>query len=391
MTGVRVTAEAFLGVERSLLGRRWRARGGDERAGLAIAQRLALPEIVGRLLAGRGIAPDAAESFLSPHLARIAARSLALPRHGQGGRRASSARCSGGETHRRLRRLRRRRRHLLGAAARFFAAAGGRSASISPTGMKEGYGPNLPALLALQAEGVRLVITVDCGITAFEPLAAAAAAGLEVIVVDHHVAEPRCPRPSRWSIPTGSTRPAGHGQLAAVGVAFLLVVAVNRALRRAGWYGAGRAEPDLKRWLDLVALGTVCDVVPLTGRQSRAGGPGAEGDGAARQYRAGGAGRRGAARASRPAAITRASSWARGSMPAAGSGEADLGARLLVTEDEIEAARLRPPPRRLQRRAPRRSRSRSRPRPSRRSKDRGPGAHGARPGLRGGRAAGMPA
>ena len=56
-----------------------------------------------------------------------------------------------------------------------------------------------------------------------------------------------------------------HGGLAAVGVAFLLVVAVNRALRRAGWYGAGRAEPDLLQWLDLVALGTVCDVVPLTG------------------------------------------------------------------------------------------------------------------------------
>ena len=131
--------------------------------------------------------------------------------------------------------------------------------------MKEGYGPNLPALLALQAEGVRLVITVDCGITAFEPLAAAAAAGLEVIVVDHHVAEPRLPEAVAVVNPNRLDETKGHGQLAAVGVAFLLAVAVNRALRRAGWYGAGRAEPDLKRWLDLVALGTVCDVVPLTG------------------------------------------------------------------------------------------------------------------------------
>src|SRR4029077_3279342 len=108
-----------------------------------------------------------------------------------------------------------------------------------PDRMKEGYGPNLPALLALQAEGVRLVITVDCGITAFEPLAAAAAppplepraaaaaAGLEVIVVDHHVAEPRLPVAVAVVNPNRLDETKGHGQLAAVGVAFLLAVAVN--------------------------------------------------------------------------------------------------------------------------------------------------------------------
>jgi single-stranded-DNA-specific exonuclease len=262
--GGAVTAEAFLGVERSLLGRRWRARGGEERAGLAIAQRLALPEIVGRLLAGRGIAPEAAESFLSPTLRELLpdpSRFLDMDKAADRLARAVQAGEAiavfgdydvDGATSSAL-------------LARFFAAAGRPIRVYIPDRMKEGYGPNLPALLALQAEGVRLVITVDCGITAFEPLAAAAAAGLEVIVVDHHVAEPRLPQAVAVVNPNRLDETRGHGQLAAVGVAFLLAVAVNRALRRAGWYGAERPEPDLKRWLDLVALGTVCDVVPLTG------------------------------------------------------------------------------------------------------------------------------
>jgi single-stranded-DNA-specific exonuclease len=102
-------------------------------------------------------------------------------------------------------------------------------------------------------------------VTAFAPLAGAAEAGLEVIVVDHHVAEPSLPRGLAVINPNRLDETPGLGQLAAVGVAFLLVVAVNRALRRAGFYAGSRAEPDLKLWLDLVALGTICDVVPLTG------------------------------------------------------------------------------------------------------------------------------
>ncbi|HMA16444.1 MAG TPA: single-stranded-DNA-specific exonuclease RecJ, partial [Kiloniellaceae bacterium] len=130
----------------------------------------------------------------------------------------------------------------------------------------EGYGPNAPALRRLKARGIDLVITVDCGITAFEALDEAAAAGLEVVVVDHHAAEPRLPKAAAVVNPNRLDDTSGQGQLAAVGVAYLLVVALNRALRAAGWYAkAGRTEPDLLQWLDLVALGTVCDVVPLTG------------------------------------------------------------------------------------------------------------------------------
>src|SRR3989442_9772453 len=121
--------------------------------------------------------------------------------------------------------------------------------------MKEGYGPNLPALLALKAEGITLVVTVDCGITAFEPLAGAAEAGLDVIVVDHHVAEQQLPRAFAVVNPNRLDEAAGYGQLAAVGVAFLLAVALNRALRGAGWFNAATPAPPLPPPLDLAAPG----------------------------------------------------------------------------------------------------------------------------------------
>jgi single-stranded-DNA-specific exonuclease len=121
-------------------------------------------------------------------------------------------------------------------------------------------------MLRLKAEGARVVVTVDCGTVAFEPLAEAAAAGLDVVVIDHHAAEPRLPHACAVINPNRLDETSPHRQLAAVGVTFLLVVALNRALREAGWYARhGRPEPDLLRLLDLVALGTVCDVVPLTG------------------------------------------------------------------------------------------------------------------------------
>ena len=110
-----------------------------------------------------------------------------------------------------------------------------------------------------------MVVTVDCGVTAFEPLAEARRAGLDLIVIDHHQAEIALPEAIAVVDPNRIDDASPHKQMAAVGVAFLLAVGVNRALREAGWYGGERPEPDLRQWLDLVALGTVCDVVPLTG------------------------------------------------------------------------------------------------------------------------------
>jgi len=257
-------AGTVLGVERSICGRRWRLRGADVSEGQAIAERLALPEIVGRLLAQRGIDPDDAPGFLAPRLrdqlpdpSHLRDMEVAAARLVHAVREGETIAVFGdydvdGATSAAL-------------LARFFAAVGGRTRIYVPDRLREGYGPNMPALLRLYEEGARVVVTVDCGTNAHLPLAEAAAAGLEVIVVDHHVAEPLLPRATAIVNPNRLDEASPHGALAAVGVAFLLVVAVNRALRRAGWYAAGRAEPDLMGWLDLVALGTVCDVVPLAG------------------------------------------------------------------------------------------------------------------------------
>jgi single-stranded-DNA-specific exonuclease len=253
-----------LGVERSVCGRRWRLRAADVSEGQAIAARLALPEIVGRLLAQRGIDHDEAPGFLAPRLrdqlpdpSHLRDMEVAAARLVHAVREGETIAVFGdydvdGATSAAL-------------LVRFFAAVGGRTRVYVPDRLREGYGPNTAALLRLHAEGARVVVTVDCGTNAHLPLAGAAAAGLEVIVVDHHVAEPLLPCAAAIVNPNRLDEESPHGALAAVGVAFLLVVAVNRALRRAGWYAAGRAEPDLMGWLDLVALGTVCDVVPLAG------------------------------------------------------------------------------------------------------------------------------
>jgi single-stranded-DNA-specific exonuclease len=260
----RAERAAFLGIERSLTGRRWAARLADERAALAMAQRHGLPEAVCRLLAAREVDLDGVPDFLEPtlrkflpdplHLKDMDAAVARLVRAVQGGERivvfgdydvdgATSA-------------------ALL---LRFFRSVGGDAGFYIPDRRIEGYGPNTPALLKLRAEGAAVVVTVDCGVAAFEPLAEARRAGLDAIVVDHHLAEIGLPEATAVVDPNRVDDESPHKQLAAVGVAFLLAVGINRALREAGWYGTGRPEPDLRQWLDLVALGTVCDVVPLTG------------------------------------------------------------------------------------------------------------------------------
>jgi single-stranded-DNA-specific exonuclease len=260
----RAASAAFLGIERSVCGRCWRLRATDGCDGEAIATRLGLPEIVGRLIAQRGIELDHAAAFLAPRLRDqlpdpsdlrdMDAAAARLVRAVQAGETIAvfGDYDVDGATSAAL-------------LSRFFGAVGASSRVYVPDRLREGYGPNLPALLRLRDEGARLVVTVDCGTNAHRALAAAADAGIEAIVVDHHAAEPPLPRAAAVINPNRFDEASPHGALAAVGVAFLLVIAVNRALRRAGWYRGGRVEPDLLRWLDLVALGTVCDVVPLRG------------------------------------------------------------------------------------------------------------------------------
>ncbi|MBV9200240.1 MAG: single-stranded-DNA-specific exonuclease RecJ [Alphaproteobacteria bacterium] len=262
--GADELAGVVLGVERSVCGRRWHWRRSDTGVAEAIAQRLGLPEIVGRLLAQRGIDVDHAPGFLAPRLrdqlpdpSHLRDMDAAVVRLVRAVRDGETIGIFGdydvdGATSAAL-------------LTRFFAATGTPTRIYVPDRLREGYGPNAPALLRLREEGVRVVVTVDCGTTAHLPLAEAGEAGLDAIVIDHHVAEPLLPRAAAVVNPNRLDETSPHGALAAVGVAFLLVVAVNRELRRAGWYGASRTEPDLLQWLDLVALGTVCDVVPLAG------------------------------------------------------------------------------------------------------------------------------
>ncbi|MEO5339347.1 MAG: single-stranded-DNA-specific exonuclease RecJ [Magnetococcus sp. MYC-9] len=148
---------------------------------------------------------------------------------------------------------------------RYFRALGREVRVYIPDRLTEGYGPNGAAMALLAAEGVRVVITVDCGATAVSALEEARRVGLDVIVTDHH--QVREPMPPAFALvnPNRPDDPFPHKNMAGVGVAFYLAMALNRALRQRGWFVEGRTEPDLKQWLDLVAIGTIADVASLTG------------------------------------------------------------------------------------------------------------------------------
>jgi single-stranded-DNA-specific exonuclease len=328
----------FLGVERSAGGRRWRLRGNAEEGSIAaIAMQLAVPEILARLIAQRGVGLADAAQFLAPRLRD----QLPDPGHLKDMDRA---------VERLLRAIRDREKIVVfgdydvdGATSaalllRFLAAVGAEGGLYVPDRLREGYGPNAPALRRLKEEGAGLVITVDCGTTAHEALEAAEAAGLDLIVIDHHVAEPLLPRAVAVVNPNRLDQDSAHGHLAAVGVAFLLAVAANRALREAGWYRT-RPEPDLLQWLDLVALGTVCDVVPLTGLNRALVAQGLK----VAQRRANPGIVALAALGGRPGAIDAYQlGFVLGPRVNAGGrvGAADLGARLLSTDDPVLAAEL---------------------------------------------------
>jgi single-stranded-DNA-specific exonuclease len=329
---------AVLGVERSVCGRLWRERLEDWGLATALAQSHGLPELVARVLAARGVTAERVTDFLKPTLrallpdpSQLKDMDVAAARMARAIEAGESVAVFGdydvdGATSAAL-------------LHRFFRAAGRPLRLYIPDRMTEGYGPNAPALRRLKEEGVSLVVTVDCGITAYGPLADAAEIGLDVIVVDHHVAEPDLPRAVAVVNPNRLDESGALRQLAAVGVTFLLLVAVNRALREAGWWSASRPEPDLLEYLDLVALGTVCDVVPLTGLNRALVTQGLKVMG--RRGSLGLAALADAARLKeRPGAYH--CGFLLGPRVNAGGrvGDADLGVRLLTAENQAEAAAL---------------------------------------------------
>ncbi len=329
---------SLLGVERSLSGKRWQARAGDERLALALSQRHGLSDLVGRLLAQRGVTLESAADFLEPSLRRaLPDPSHLLDMDRAAARLAAAIQASesvavfgdydvDGATSSAL-------------LARFFRAVGQTLRVYIPDRITEGYGPNAPALQKLQAEGVRLVITVDCGISAHAALQAASDCGLQVVVVDHHAAEAALPPAYAVVNPNRLDETSPHKSLAAVGVTFLLVVALNRALRQAGFYSAERPEPNLLGWLDLVALGTVADVVALGGLNRVLVAQGLKV--LAERHNPGLAALTTVARIDKRLTATHLGFYLGPRVNAGGRvGTPDLGVRLLATEDPAEAASL---------------------------------------------------
>ncbi len=256
----------FLGVERSLSGRQWRERldAAGSNVALAIAQRHQINDVVARVLAGRGVGIDEAPAFLAPSLKALMPDPSVLSDMGTAAERIADAVMAG------------ERVAVFGdydvdgassaaLLARFLRHQGLDPIVYIPDRLFEGYGPNVEALRKLDGDGARLIVTVDCGSTSLDALAEARALGVDVVVIDHHELGAERPPAVAMVNPNRQDDLSGLGSLAAVGVTFMAVVAVNRLLRTRGWYGASRSEPDLLQWLDLVALGTVCDVVPLVG------------------------------------------------------------------------------------------------------------------------------
>jgi single-stranded-DNA-specific exonuclease len=256
----------FLGVEQSVCGRAWRDRLDERGAAraLAIAQRNGVPELLARILSGRGVEPDAVEAYLDPTVKALLPDPDVLTAMPQAAERLADAVENGesiaifgdydvdGATSSAL-------------LARFLRHCGLSPMIHIPDRLFEGYGPNTEAIRALAERGARLLVTVDCGTTSFEPLAEARKLGLDVVVIDHHQCDAQLPDVTALVNPNRPDDLSHLNHLAAVGLVFVTLVAVNRELRRRGFWNGGRSEPDLLSYLDLVALGTVADVVPLIG------------------------------------------------------------------------------------------------------------------------------
>jgi single-stranded-DNA-specific exonuclease len=228
-----------------------------------LARQNDLPEIVARLLVQRGIKPEAAQAFLHPTLKDHFPDPFSLRGMDALATEMADAIKAG-------------RKFAIfgdfdvdGATSssllyRFLKACGIDAPIYIPGRLTEGYGPNEDALLSLKNQGAEIVFLLDCGTTAFDIVASGRAMGLDIIILDHHEAEDELPDANHIINPKRKDDVSGLDVLAAVGVTFLTCVAINNKLRANGFY-EGRSEAPLKEWIDIVALGTVCDMVPLTG------------------------------------------------------------------------------------------------------------------------------
>lgn len=328
----------FLGVNRSLTGRGWIARPAAVEVVRRHQAELGLSEPLARALASRGIGPEFGETYLNPTLKAL----FPDPSSFRDMDRAAEILVEALVDERPM--VVFADYDVDGAASaaqvvRWMRAMGREVPVYIPDRVTEGYGPSPSIFRTLKERGAELVITLDCGAAAIDALVAARDIGLDVVVIDHHLMRPgELPPAAALVNPNRPDDNSGQGVLAAAGVAFVLLAALNREARRRGLF-AERPEPDLRQWLDLAALGAVCDVTQLTGFNraltaqglkvmSRWANPGLRAladigkvSGSATTFHAG---------------------FILGPRINAGGriGRSDLGARLLSTDDPVEAAAL---------------------------------------------------
>lgn len=254
-----------LDTDKSLGGNLWRFRPVDERQTELISQRYNLPYLVAQIISSRGIPVDSVLSFIDPKLQTLMPDPYCLKDMKIAAQRLAKAISTSEKI------------GIIGdydvdgatstSVLRKFLEANGIIPSVHIPEREEGYGPSRQAFDEFKAQGINLVVTVDCGTTAFDVFDYAASEGFEVIVLDHHEAEVMLPKVCAVVNPKRLDEQNDYDYLkymAAVGVVFMTIVAINRELRQTGFYQT-HTEPKLMDMLDLVALGTVCDVVPLLG------------------------------------------------------------------------------------------------------------------------------
>ena len=252
-------------VQKSLSNTKWVFQDSDDKEVERIMRLHKLPEFVARLLNNRGVLANDVESYLFPSLKK----DFPDPNSFKNMREMSEFLVS---------RIKNKKKIAIfgdfdvdGATStallcRFFREIGIETDFYIPDRLKEGYGPNIDALRKLKDKGADILLMVDCGTTSHDIVAQARDIGLEIIILDHHEAEDTLPDANFVINPKQQDDNSGLDMLAAVGVAFFVCVSLNAELRASGYYKDNRiCEPSLKSWLDLVALGTVCDMVPLTG------------------------------------------------------------------------------------------------------------------------------
>jgi len=266
-----MSKDAFLGITQSTSGARWidapnqLAGPNQDRLAAALMEIYDdLPIPLARIMAGMGLTPETASHYVDPKIRDLLPNPSRFQDLDKAANRLADAVIGKtpigifGDY------------DVDGAAAAALLLCVMRELGVNcdvhiPDRFTEGYGPNIEALMALKEKGAALLVTVDCGITAHAPLAEVANTGMDVIVIDHHIAGAELPQVHSVVNPNRLDEDGRYGYLCAAGVVFIVLVGMLRALREKGYFTADTPAPDLLAYLDIVALATVCDVVPLQG------------------------------------------------------------------------------------------------------------------------------